>query len=37
MIFMVNFNGVLVYILEKKWDLESEVNIECDLVFDILE
>lgn len=33
---MVNFNGALVHIPEKKWDLESEANIERDLVFDIL-
>lgn len=33
---MVNFNGALVHIPEKKWDLESEDNIERDLVFDIL-
>lgn len=33
---MVNFNGALVHIPEKKWDLERETGIERDLVFDIL-
>jgi Cof subfamily protein (haloacid dehalogenase superfamily) len=33
---MVNFNGALVHIPEKKWDLEKETGIERDLVFDIL-
>ncbi|MGK0552485.1 Cof-type HAD-IIB family hydrolase [Enterococcus faecalis] len=33
---MVNFNGALVHIPEKHWDLEQETGIERDLVFDIL-
>lgn len=33
---MVNFNGALVHIPNKKWEYEKETGIQRDLVFDIL-
>lgn len=35
-ILMINFNGVLIYIFEKKWVFECSVMIDKKLFFEIL-